>query len=106
MPGSALITANVMNDHPVWGECVFLEATGDAEAIRGEYTERGVTIRRPLDDDTRRQDWVETLVGDDVWYSIAERDGAPVAHLTLYPDPHDDKALHIASTAVRRLPEL
>ena len=57
----------------------------------------------PLDDDTHRQDWVETLAADDVSYFVAERDGAPVAHLTLYPDPHDDAALHIASTAV--LPE-
>src|SRR6476619_5723886 len=40
MPGSALITADVMDDHPVWGRCVFLQATGDAETIRGEYTER------------------------------------------------------------------
>ena len=52
---------------------------------------------------THRKDWVETLAGDDVWYFVAERGGAPVAHLTLYPDPHDDEALHIASTAV--LPE-
>ena len=54
----------------------------------------------PLDDDTRRQDWVETLAEDDVSYFVAERDGAPVGHLTLCPDPHDDEALHIASTAV------
>ena len=176
MAGGSLITANVMDDHPVWSRCVFLEATGDPEAIRGEYTERagdwpplhfaivqpptdaaldpwyrlgfaqmhaygmresggdrveapGVTIRRggpddletamridrlihdaqaaspsfsavPLDEDARRQDWVETLAGDDVRYFVAERDGAPVAHLTLYPDPHDGEALHIASTAV------
>jgi ribosomal protein S18 acetylase RimI-like enzyme len=176
MPGSALITADVMDDHPIWGRCVFLQASGDAEAIRGEYTERadewpplhfaivepptdtaldpwyrlgfaqmhaygmresggeriearGTTIRRgglddldtamqidrlihdaqaaspsfsavPLDDDTRRRDWEETLAGEDVSYFVAERDGAPVAHLTLYPDPHDGEALHIASTAV------
>ena len=43
---------------------------------------------------------METLADDDVWYFVAERDGAPVGHLTLYPDPHDDEALHIASTAV------
>jgi ribosomal protein S18 acetylase RimI-like enzyme len=174
MPGS--ITANVMDEHPVWGRCVFLEAAGDAEAIREEYTRRAdewpplhfaivqpptdatldpwyrlgfaqmhaygmresggdriaaprVTIRRgglddletamgidrlihdtqaiapsfsavPLDDVTRRKDWVETLEDDAVWYFVAEREGAAVGHLTLYPDPHDDEALHVASTAV------
>ena len=46
----------------------------------------------PLDEEVRRQDWVETLAGDDVLYFVAERDGATVAHLTLYPDPHDEEA--------------
>ena len=54
----------------------------------------------PLDDAKHRQDWVETLEGDDVRYFLAERAGEALGHLTLYADPHDDEALHIASTAV------
>jgi len=176
MAGSASITATVADAHPIWGQCVFLEATGTAEAIRGEYARRadewpplhfaivqpptdealdpwyrlgfaqmhaygmresggkrveapGVTIRRgglddlelamridrliheaqaespsfsavPLEPDTHRQDWVETLEDDAVWYFVAERDGEAVGHLTLYADPHDEEALHLASTAV------
>jgi ribosomal protein S18 acetylase RimI-like enzyme len=34
---------------------------------------------------------------------VAERNGRSVGHVTLYPDPEDDGALHLASTAV--LPE-
>lgn len=171
-----MLDANVMDDHPLWGACVFLQGTGDAEAIRDEYTAHasgwpslqfaivepptgealdpwyrlgfaqmhaygmresggdrvaaaGVEIRRggpddletalaidrlihesqaaspsfsaqPLDEEQRRRDWVETLAGDDVRYFVAQRDGEPVGHLTLYDDPHDAEALHIASTAV------
>ena len=179
MAGTVSIAATVMDDHPSWGRCVFLEAAGEPEAIRGEYARRadewpalhfaivqpptdealdpwyrlgfaqmhaygmrksgggridapGVTIRRggiedletairidrlihaaqaaapsfsgePLDETTRRQGWVETLEDGAVRYFVAERDGTAVGHLTLYADPHDDEALHIASTAV--LPE-
>jgi len=31
---------------------------------------------------------------------VAERAGVPVGHATLYPDPVDPGALHLASTAV------
>jgi len=171
-----MLDANVMDDHPIWGACVFLEGSGDAEAIREEYAARAdewpslhfaivapptdealdpwyrlgfaqmhaygiresggarvlapdLEIRRggpddletaltidrliheaqaaspsfsaqPLDEDQRRRDWIETLGGDDVRYFVAQRGGEPVGHLTLYDDPHDDEALHIASTAV------
>jgi ribosomal protein S18 acetylase RimI-like enzyme len=54
----------------------------------------------PLDEERRRRDWTETLASDDVRYFVAKRDGEPVGHLTLYDDPHDAEALHIASTAV------
>ena len=176
MPETASIDATVMDDHPTWGACVFLEGSGEAEAIRGEYArladrwpplhfaiveeptpetldpwyrlgfaqmhaygmresggERisapGIEIRlggpgdletalaidrlihesqaaspsfsaEPLDEEQRRSDWIETLSADDVRYFVAVRDDEPVGHLTLYDDPHDDEALHIASTAV------
>jgi len=169
-----MLDATVLDDHPLWGRCVFLEAEGSPEEIRTEYAERagewpdlqfaivspptgaaldpwyrlgfaqmhaygmresggagpeGVAIRRggPEDIETavridaliyaaqaaapsfsseqvdpaeRRREWLETLEADDVWYFVAEEDGRPVGHLTLYPDPHDGEALHIASTAV------
>jgi ribosomal protein S18 acetylase RimI-like enzyme len=176
VPETASIEATVMEDHPIWGACVFLRGLGEAEAIREEYAlladewpglhfaiveppteaaldpwyrlgfaqmhaygvrdsggERvsvpGLEIRlggpddletalsidrlihesqaappsfssEPLDEAQRRSDWIETLAGDDVRYFIAQRDGVPIGHLTLYDDPHDDEALHIASTAV------
>jgi ribosomal protein S18 acetylase RimI-like enzyme len=176
VPETASIEATVMEDHPTWGACVFLQGSGEAEAIRGEYASRadewpslhfaivepptdealdpwyrlgfaqmhaygmresggerrsvpGVEIRRggpgdletalaidrlihesqaaspsfsaePLDGERRRSDWIETLAGEDVRYFVAERGGEPVGHLTLYDDPHDAEALHIASTAV------
>jgi len=173
---TASIDATVLDDHPIWGACVFLEGSGEAEAIRDEYAARadewpslhfaivepptdealdpwyrlgfaqmhaygvresggerisvpGIEIRRgggddletalaidrlihdsqaaspsfsaePLDEEQRRTDWIETLAGDDVRYFVAQRDGEPVGHLTLYDDPHDEEAMHIASTAV------
>jgi predicted N-acetyltransferase YhbS len=163
-------------EHPIWGDCVFLEAqTDDAEAIRGAYAESsadwpplhfavsgpapeqldpwyrlgfaqmhaygarpsggepfdapGVTLRRGGPDDLEtairidslieqaqreppsyssytqdeqehRDTWIETLGDDDVTYVVAERDGTAVGHVTLYPDPADGEALHLASTAV------
>ena len=53
-----------------------------------------------LDPDEHRASWVETLAGPDVHYVVAERDGQVVGHATIYPDPEDDQALHLASTAV------
>jgi len=47
-----------------------------------------------------RESWRETLAADDVTYRIAERAGRPIGHVTLYPDPTDGDALHLASTAV------
>jgi ribosomal protein S18 acetylase RimI-like enzyme len=163
-------------EHPIWGDCVFLEAqTDDAEAIRGAYAESSadwpplhfavsgpapeqldpwyrlgfaqmhaygcrtsggepfdapaVTLRTGGPDDLEtairidrlieeaqaappsyssyredperhRASWVETLEAEDVTYVVAERDGAAVGHATLYPDPVDAGALHLASTAV------
>jgi GNAT superfamily N-acetyltransferase len=52
------------------------------------------------DEEEHRESWRETLEADDVTYRIAERDGRPIGHVTLYPDPADDDALHHASTAV------
>jgi ribosomal protein S18 acetylase RimI-like enzyme len=52
------------------------------------------------DEDEQRQTWLETLEADDVTYVVAERDGVPVGHVTLYQDPEDEAALHLASTAV------
>jgi len=56
-----------------------------------------------LDEATHRSDWEATLAGDDVGYFVVELGGEPVGHTTIYPDAHDDEALHLASTAV--LPE-
>jgi len=168
-----------IDDHAVFGPCVFLEAlVDDAETVRGAYAEQaprwpqlhfavaqptqaaldpwyrlgfaqmhayaaqpsggeryeapGIAIRRGGIDDLetalridalvyeeqaappsystyepdpgeQRAVWIETLEGDDVLYYVAERDGRPVGHTTLYPDPEDAEALHLASTAV--LPE-
>lgn len=67
------------------------------------YDEQAVTPsfspHRP-DEREHRENWRETLEADDVVYRIAERDGRPVGHVTLYPDPTEDDALHLASTAV------
>jgi ribosomal protein S18 acetylase RimI-like enzyme len=52
------------------------------------------------DDREHREAWVETLEDADVTYVVAERAGVPVGHVTLYPDPQDSAALHLASTAV------
>jgi len=52
------------------------------------------------DEEQHRETWIETLADDDVTYVVAERDGTPVGHVTLYPDPTHADALHLASTAV------
>jgi len=69
----------------------------EAQAVSPSFSSYAV------DDEARRREWAETLAGDDVAYFVAEHGGTPVGHLTLYDDPHDSEALHIASTAV--LPE-
>jgi ribosomal protein S18 acetylase RimI-like enzyme len=170
------LTIERFPEHPIWGDCVFLEArTDDTEAVRAAYAEAssgwpplhfavsgasdreldpwyrlgfaqmhaygmrpsggepfeapGVVLRPggPADLETairldllieraqtdppsfssftndpeeHRQTWIETLESDDVTYVVAERDSVPVGHVTVYPDPHDDEALHLASTAV------
>ena len=53
-----------------------------------------------FDEAGHRAVWLETLEADDVAYFVAERDGVPVGHTTLYPDVEDAEALHLASTAV------
>jgi ribosomal protein S18 acetylase RimI-like enzyme len=53
-----------------------------------------------LDEVTHRSNWEETLVDDGIAYFVAEHRGEPVGHTTVYPDAHDDEALHLASTAV------
>jgi ribosomal protein S18 acetylase RimI-like enzyme len=163
-------------EHPIWGDCVFLEAlTDDAEEVRGAYGELspewpplhfaiagpsfesldpwyrlgfaqmhaygcqpsggepvdvpGLTLRTGgpddletairidglieqaqaaspsyssyrEDPDKHRANWIETLAAEDVTYVVAERKGVAVGHATLYPDPTDPGALHLASTAV------
>jgi len=163
-------------EHPIWGDCVFLEAqTDDAEAVRSAYAEGaptwpplhfavsgpapeqldpwyrlgfaqmhaygmrassherfaapGVALRPggpndletavrmdrlieraqaeppsyssyAQDEQEHRKTWAETLADDDVTYVVAERDGVAVGHVTVYPDPSDAEALHLASTAV------
>ena len=171
-----VITATRIDDHDVFGACVFLEAqSDDAEAVRDAYAAEspgwpplhfaisaptaaaldpwyrlgfaqmhvygmrpsgtepfetsGVALRRggPGDLETaigldrlidaeqaaspsystyapdpqrHRETWAETLANADVAYFVAERDGRPVGHATLYPDATDEGALHLASTAV------
>jgi GNAT superfamily N-acetyltransferase len=55
----------------------------------------------------QRDEWLETLAADDVTYLVAERDGEPVGHATLYPPGPDfgtpSDAIYLASTAT--LPE-
>jgi ribosomal protein S18 acetylase RimI-like enzyme len=170
------LEVQLMSDHPIWGECVFVEALlDDPEEVRGAYAEQspawprlhfaiskptaraldpwyrlgfaqmhaygvrasggvrldvpGVTLRRGSIEDldgalaidrliydaqagppsysteaydgaAQRQSWIETLQAGDVAYFVAERGGVAVGHATLYPDPTDDEALHLASTAV------
>jgi ribosomal protein S18 acetylase RimI-like enzyme len=108
--------------HPVWGACVFLEAlTDDGEAIRSAYAE-GAPEWPPLHFAVARAD----AAALDPWYrlgfaqmhayavrpaggetvevaGVQLRRGGParaVGHVTLYPDPGDERALHLASTAV------
>jgi ribosomal protein S18 acetylase RimI-like enzyme len=52
------------------------------------------------DPDKHRATWVEALENEAVTYVVAERAGVAVGHATLYPDPADQGALHLASTAV------
>jgi ribosomal protein S18 acetylase RimI-like enzyme len=47
-----------------------------------------------------RASWEETLAARDTSYFVAEDETGVVGHTTLYPDPVDAEALHLASTAV------
>jgi ribosomal protein S18 acetylase RimI-like enzyme len=47
-----------------------------------------------------RADWEETLAAPDTAYFVAEDASGVVGHATVYPDPVDAEALHLASTAV------
>jgi hypothetical protein len=40
VPETTSIEATVMENHPLWGACVFLQGSGATEAIRDEYTAR------------------------------------------------------------------
>jgi ribosomal protein S18 acetylase RimI-like enzyme len=162
-------------ENAFWGPHVFLEGSGTAEEIRGDYAResagwpplhfaiaeakpealdpwyrlgfaqmhayatresggersavRGVTIRRggpeeietalridrliheaqaaapsyssvAFDEGPHRADWEETLAAEDTAYFLAEDETGAVGHATVYPDPVDTQALHLASTAV------
>jgi ribosomal protein S18 acetylase RimI-like enzyme len=119
MTGTASLTVRHAENR-IWGLHVFLEATGDPEAIRDAYAradlEAALRIDRvihdlqeaspsfaslPLDEATRRADWEERLGADEVSYFVAERDGDPVGHVTLYPE--NAATMNLVSTAV--LPE-
>jgi ribosomal protein S18 acetylase RimI-like enzyme len=47
-----------------------------------------------------RASWEETLAAEDTAYFVAEDAAGVVGHATLYADPVDAEALHLASTAV------
>jgi ribosomal protein S18 acetylase RimI-like enzyme len=47
-----------------------------------------------------RTSWEETLAAEETAYFVAEDETGVVGHTTLYPDPADTQALHLASTAV------
>jgi ribosomal protein S18 acetylase RimI-like enzyme len=47
-----------------------------------------------------RAAWAETLAAADTAYFIAEDESGVLGHTTLYEDPIDTQALHLASTAV------
>jgi ribosomal protein S18 acetylase RimI-like enzyme len=52
------------------------------------------------EDSPDRASWEETLAAGDTGYFVAEDDTGVVGHTTVYPDPIDAQALHLASTAV------
>ena len=58
----------------------------------------------PEDAEARRADWIETLEDPSCAYWVAERDGSPVAHATLYDAfpgfGTPEGAVYLASTAV------
>jgi ribosomal protein S18 acetylase RimI-like enzyme len=53
-----------------------------------------------FDEGPFRADWVETLAAEDTAYFVAEDSSGVVGHATVYRDPVDEQALHLASTAV------
>jgi Acetyltransferases len=53
-----------------------------------------------FEDGPQRDSWAETLAAEDTAYFVAEDGGDVVGHTTIYSDPVDAQALHLASTAV------
>jgi hypothetical protein len=53
-----------------------------------------------FEDGPHQADWDETLAADRTAYFVAEDDSSAVGHATIYADPIDAQALHLASTAV------
>jgi ribosomal protein S18 acetylase RimI-like enzyme len=47
-----------------------------------------------------RAGWQETLAAAETAYFVADDETGAVGHTTIYPDPTDTQALHLASTAV------
>jgi ribosomal protein S18 acetylase RimI-like enzyme len=47
-----------------------------------------------------RASWQETLGAEETAYFVADDETGAVGHTTIYPDPTDTRALHLASTAV------
>ena len=66
----------------------------DAQAVSPSYS--AVAAAEAPD----RASWEETLAAEDTSYFVAEDETGVVGHTTLYPDPTDAEALHLASTAV------
>jgi ribosomal protein S18 acetylase RimI-like enzyme len=97
-------------ENAFWGPHVFLEGSGEAEEIREAYARESadwpplhfaVAEAKPEAlDPWQRDSWAETLAAEDTAYFVAEDGGDVVGHATMYADPVDAQALHLASTAV------
>jgi ribosomal protein S18 acetylase RimI-like enzyme len=66
----------------------------EAQAVSPSYSAFSVQ------DSPDRASWEETLSAEDTSYFVAEDETGAVGHTTLYADPVDEQALHLASTAV------
>jgi ribosomal protein S18 acetylase RimI-like enzyme len=115
-------------ENAYWGPHVFLDGHGSAEEVRETYARESAAWHGGLADlDTAmridrlihdaqaappsyssvafeegpfRADWEETLAAPDTAYFVAEAASRAVGHTTVYRDPVDKEALHLASTAV------